>query len=131
MSGGIVPGTGRSLAERAVAGRAGGAEPSGAVPEEPAPPHAEPRDIGLRDTGLRDAALRDAGLPAGAARVHGATHCWVQDPPDAPGRWPGLLLRWSRGTSGGWRGQVAYAYLRGPEVVLVEAWLDADLLRRR
>jgi hypothetical protein len=55
----------------------------------------------------------------------------VQDPPEAPGRWPGLLLRWSRAASGQWCGQVAYAFLRGSDVVLVEAWLDAALLRRR
>lgn len=69
--------------------------------------------------------------PVADGQVQGATHCWVQDPPEAPGRWPGLLLRWSRSASGQWRGQVAYAFLRGPEVVLVEAWLDAALLRRR
>lgn len=61
----------------------------------------------------------------------GATHCWVQDPPEAPGRWPALLLRWARAPGGAWRGQVAYAFLRGGEVVLVEAWLDAAHLRRR
>lgn len=60
----------------------------------------------------------------------GATHCWVQDPPEAPGRWPALLLRWDRTPAGTWRGQVAYAFLRGTEVVLVEAWLDAVHLRR-
>jgi len=61
----------------------------------------------------------------------GATHCWVQDPPEAPGRWPALLLRWARSPDGAWRGQVAYAFLRGTQVVLVETWLDAEQLRRR
>ena len=73
-------------------------------------------------------AAEDAGAPA---RRQGATHCWVQDPPEATGRWPALLLRWARAADGRWRGQVAYAYLRGSEVVLVEAWLDASRLRRR
>ncbi len=100
MSGGMVPGSGRSLTERLVAGQL-------------ASPVAE------------RAALQDV-----REQVQGATHCWVQDPPEAPGRWPGLLLRWSRATSGQWRGQVAYAFLRGSDVVLVEAWLDAALLRR-
>jgi len=42
-----------------------------------------------------------------------------------------LLLRWSRSASGQWQGQVAYAFLRGSDVVLVEVPLDASLLRRR
>jgi len=61
----------------------------------------------------------------------GARHCWVVDPPEATGRWPGLLLRWSRSASGQWQGQVAYAFLRGSDVVLVEVTLDVSLLRRR
>ena len=69
-------------------------------------------------------------LPA-TARRQGPTHCWVQDPPEAVGRWPGLLLGWSRSPTGEWRGQVAYAFLWGSEVVLVQAWLAGDLLRRR
>lgn len=72
-----------------------------------------------------------SGTPTAPEQVHGATHCWVQDPPEAPGRWPGLLLRWTRTPSGQWRGQVAYAFLRGADVVLVEATLDASLLKRR
>ncbi len=71
-----------------------------------------------------------APIPTAGQR-QGATHCWVQDPPEAPGRWPALLLRWSRSPGGAWRGQVAYAFLRGTEVVLVETWLDAEQLRRR
>ena len=101
MSGGTVPGFGRPLGERAAAR-------SAALPE-----------------GQND------GLREDRVQVQGATHCWVQDPPEAPGRWPGLLLRWSRSSSGQWRGQVAYAFLRGSDVVLVEAWLDAPLLHRR
>jgi len=97
----MVPGSGRPLAERIVVGQPG------------------------------SSALPTSGPGDAATRVCGATHCWVQDPPEAPGRWPGLLLRWSREASGQWRGQVAYAFLRGPDVVLVEAWLDASQLHRR
>src|SRR3954451_22421525 len=32
-------------------------------------------------------------------------HCWVVDCPEAPGRWPGLLLEWVRERDG-WRGKV-------------------------
>lgn len=101
----MVPRSGRTLAERSGSPRP--AATPGPMDEGTTPP------------------------PGGREQVHGATHCWVQDPPEAPGRWPGLLLRWARAESGQWRGQVAYAFLRGPDVVLVEAWLDASLLRRR
>ncbi len=77
------------------------------------------------------APLGPAGPEGTALQRQGATHCWVQDPPEAPGRWPALLLRWARSPDGAWRGQVAYAFLRGTEVVLVETWLDAGQLRRR
>lgn len=99
----MVPGSGRSMAERTAAGRT-----SSSAARAPEPPDA-----------------------LAQLQVHGARHCWVQDPPEAPGRWPGLLLCWSREASGQWRGQVAYAFLRGSDVVLVEAWLDASLLRAR
>jgi hypothetical protein len=56
-------------------------------------------------------------------------HCWVHDPPDAPGTWPGLLVEW-RQQEDGWHGRVAYAVpgVHGP--VLVEAWLPADQLKQ-
>jgi hypothetical protein len=63
-----------------------------------------------------------------AAEGHGR-HCWVHDPPDAPGTWPGLLVEW-RQREDGWHGRVAYAVPgeRGP--VLVEAWLPAEQLKQ-
>jgi hypothetical protein len=57
-------------------------------------------------------------------------HCWVHDPPGAPGVWPGLLVEWRQG-EGGWSGRVTYA-VAGPQgIVLVEAWVPAALLEQR
>jgi len=54
-------------------------------------------------------------------------HCWVRDPPDAPGTWPGLLVEW-RHRADGWHGRVAYTVDGGRGPVLVEAWLPAGQL---
>jgi hypothetical protein len=64
--------------------------------------------------------------PAGAG--HGR-HCWVQDPPDAPGIWPGLLVEW-RQREDGWHGRVAYTVVGAHGPVLVEAWLPAEQLKQ-
>ncbi|WP_235494434.1 hypothetical protein [Geodermatophilus sp. Leaf369] len=66
------------------------------------------------------------GRPAGAG--HGR-HCWVRDPPDAPGIWPGLLVEW-RQREDGWHGRVAYAVVGEHGPVLVEAWLSAEQLKQ-
>ncbi|MGY1707327.1 hypothetical protein ACI79C_22420 [Geodermatophilus sp. SYSU D00697] len=69
--------------------------------------------------------------PATAGRGEGrGRHCWVHDPPGAPGVWPGLLVEW-RQDEAGWQGRVAYA-LAGPHgPVLVEGWVPAALLEQR
>ena len=96
--------SGRSLGERAA--RSGIGEPEPAAPAAP---------------------VADAG-----ARHHRARgrHCWVHDPPDAPGVWPGLLVEW-RQAEGGWHGRVAYAVAGPRGTVLVEAWVPAGLLEQR
>lgn len=65
-------------------------------------------------------ALSRIGRNAGGAR-----HCWVRDPPEASGTWPGLLVAWARSSSGTWNGRVVYAVVKDGEVILVEAWLDS------
>ncbi len=69
--------------------------------------------------------------PAPAARrgASGGRHCWVRDPPDAPGIWPGLLVEW-RQREDGWHGRVAYTVAGAHGPVLVEAWLPADRLKQ-
>lgn len=57
-------------------------------------------------------------------------HCWVHDPPGAPGVWPGLLVEW-RQADGGWHGRVTYAGAAPQGTVLVEAWVPAALLEQR
>ena len=85
---------------------------------------------------LADRAAR-SGVPAAAAPEPGrraageghGRHCWVLDPPDAPGTWPGLLVEW-RQAEDGWQGRVAYTVLGAHGPVLVEAWLPADQLKQ-
>lgn len=57
----------------------------------------------------------------------GARHVWVTGPAEDPGRWPGVLLEWSR-SSGGWQGRVAYAVDEGGGTVLVVRWVPAPAL---
>ncbi|MCU1605199.1 MAG: uncharacterized protein JWP46_1664 [Modestobacter sp.] len=61
-----------------------------------------------------------------AGQGHGR-HCWVRDPPDAPGTLPGLLVEW-RQRGDDWHGRVAYAVVGAHGPVLVEAWLPAEQL---
>jgi hypothetical protein len=73
---------------------------------------------------------RPAAAPGGRRADGRGRHCWVHDPPGAPGVWPGLLVEWQQG-DGGWLGRVTYA-LAGPHgPVLVEAWVPAALLEQR
>jgi hypothetical protein len=71
-------------------------------------------------------AADEPGRPAGGG--HGR-HCWVRDPPDAPGIWPGLLVEW-RQRGDGWQGRVAYTVTGEHGPVLVEAWLPAGQLKQ-
>jgi hypothetical protein len=111
----MLPGrSGRSLGERAA---------NSGVPQDPAvapareSPSGPPRGV---TTGT-DPAAGDGG---------GGRHCWVRNPPDTPGTWPGLLVEW-RQYDGVWQGRVAYTItgLHGP--ALVEAWLPAARLEPR
>ncbi len=70
-----------------------------------------------------------SGPPTRQDRARGR-HCWVHDPPGAPGVWPGLLVEWRQG-EGGWSGRVTYAVAAPQGTVLVEAWVPADFLEQR
>jgi hypothetical protein len=65
-----------------------------------------------------------------AGRQQAGRHCWVTDPPEWPGTWPGLLVEW-RQQAGGWQGRVAYTVTGPHGPVLVETWLPADRLQQR
>ena len=75
-----------------------------------------------------DSAPGERGRPRPAGQGHGR-HCWVRDPPDAPGIWPGLLVEW-RQRDDGWQGRVAYTVVGEHGPVLVEAWLPGDQLKQ-
>ncbi len=104
MAGGMTPGrSGRSLGERAAS--------SGVRPGAPARPSAA-----------------DACPTPGDGGE--GRHCWVRNPPDAPGTWPGLLVEW-RLRDGAWQGRVAYTVAGPHGPALVEAWLPAARLEPR
>jgi hypothetical protein len=53
-----------------------------------------------------------------------ARHCWVVDAPVSPGRWPGVLLEWRRGTRGG-QGRAVWVADDDDGPVLLQSWVDA------
>lgn len=67
--------------------------------------------------------------PSGTAPAEGR-HCWVRDPPQAPGTWPGLLVEWRR-SGERWQGRVAFTVAGTDGPALVEAWLPAERLEPR
>ena len=70
--------------------------------------------------------------PAAAPRARGEAgrHCWVHDPPEWPGTWPGLLVEW-RQHADGWHGRVTYTVTGPHGPVLIESWLPAARLEQR
>jgi len=113
----MTPGRGgRSLGERAANS---GVRPE-EIPERPALP--SPDHPGA-------APQRPGGYAAAGDGGEGR-HCWVRDPPDAPGTWPGLLVEW-RQRGGGWQGRVAYTVTGPHGPALVETWLPAARLEPR
>lgn len=84
------------------------------------PPGAEPAPAPARTPSA------DASRASGRA----GRHCWVRDPPEWPGTWPGLLVEWRQG-AGGWQGRVAYTVAGPHGPVLVEGWLPAEALQQR
>jgi hypothetical protein len=114
MAGGMTPGRGgRSLGERAAAS---GVQTAGS---------------GFRSELGSPAAVPDPGQSYAAAGDGGeGRHCWVHDPPEFPGTWPGLLVEW-RQRGGAWQGRVAYTVTGPLGPALVEAWLPAARLEPR
>jgi hypothetical protein len=114
VAGGMLPGrSGRSLGERA-ANSGVGREPS-------TPPAREPDSAAADWYRTLHAAAGDGGE---------GRHCWVRNPLDAPGIWPGLLIEW-RQRGGDWQGRVAYTVAGPHGPALVEAWLPAARLEPR
>ena len=83
------------------------------------------------DSGVRPAPAPQPGpRPVAPHDVAEGRHCWVHDPPDAAGTWPGLLVEWRRGEAG-WQGRVVYTVVSAAGSRLVEAWLPAVRLEPR
>ena len=114
----MTPGRGgRSLGERAAdSGVRAAVDP--AVPDRPLPPPAAPT---ISSPTSAYAAAGDGGE---------GRHCWVRDPPEAAGIWPGLLVEW-RQRGGSWQGRVAYTVTGPHGPALVESWLPAARLEPR
>lgn len=89
------------------------------------------RSLGERalDSGVSPECRPAVTSPPDAEAVEGR-HCWVRDPPDAAGTWPGLLVEWRR-RGDGWQGRVAYTVAGPHGPTLVEAWLSAERLQPR
>jgi hypothetical protein len=90
------------------------------------------RSLGERALASGVAAPESASSPSYAAAGDGGEgrHCWVRDPPEFPGTWPGLLVEW-RQRGGSWQGRVAYTVTGPHGPVLVESWLPAARLEPR
>ena len=113
VAGGMLPGrSGRSLGERAAHSGIGAG-----LPARPDPAPAVPPPPGV-------------GGSAAAGGGGEGRHCWVRDPPEAVGTWPGLLVEW-RQRGGAWQGRVAYTVAGPHGPVLVETWLPAARLEPR
>jgi hypothetical protein len=71
----------------------------------------------------------DAAVPDDPVRPAAVHHCWVDDAPGHPGRYPGLLLEWRRDQQR-WVGLVAYVMpdLQADRVRLVQRWLPGVYL---
>jgi hypothetical protein len=108
-------GSGRSLAERAaLSGASAGAA----------------HDVVAPGPGPAPGTDRAPATEGGAGRGGEGRHCWVHDPPDTPGTWPGLLVEW-RQRNGAWQGRVTYAVTAPDGPALIEAWLPAARLEPR
>ena len=139
MAGGMGSSRGRgpSLAERtALTGAAAGERAAGGAtgPSGPGPTGAGATPSGRTGAdGTAPGRTGGDGTPgegrAGSREVSGR-HCWVVDPPEGPGRWPGLLAEWRRAPDGLWEGRVVYAVAVRDRCVLVEGWLGVHRLEQ-
>ena len=118
MAGGMYRGrSGRSLGERAAN--------SGVQVED----QETVTQVGPSDAPVPDPEERRGGYAAAGDGGEGR-HCWVRDPPEFPGTWPGLLVEW-RQRGGSWQGRVAYTVTGPHGPALVETWLPAARLEPR
>ncbi len=73
-------------------------------------------------------AFRDRQTAAQADRSRlPPRHCWVLNPPSAPGRWPGLVVEW-RSAAGRWEGRVVVVLGRGRDAAVLDVWIREEQL---
>ena len=92
--------------------------------------------MGSGGWGRRDAArsadafreMRQAEQAGGTDRSRfPPRHCWVLNPPSAPGRWPGLVVQW-RSVGGHWEGRVVVVIGRGRDAAVLDVWMREEQL---
>jgi hypothetical protein len=66
---------------------------------------------------------------AAPAADPGPRHCYLIDPPGRPGKWPGVLIGWTRGLDGLWWGHVVYVVTDGGRESVVTEYVPAAHLR--
>ena len=75
----------------------------------------------------RERAARSDRSVEGDRRRMLPRHCWVTDPPAAPGRWPGVVVGW-RTVDGRWEGRVVVVVGSGADAGVLDLWLGEDQL---
>ena len=80
---------------------------------------------GGREAARSTEAFRDRA-PGDRSRLP-PRHCWVLNPPSAPGRWPGLVVEW-RSTAGHWEGRVVVVLGRGRDAAVLDVWMREEQL---
>ena len=91
--------------------------------------------MGSGGWGRRDAArsvdafrdMRQAEQTRGDRSRLPPRHCWVLNPPSAPGRWPGLVVEW-RSAAGHWEGRVVVVLGRGRDAAVLDVWMREEQL---
>jgi hypothetical protein len=74
----------------------------------------------------RETRQADQGRGADRSRLP-PRHCWVLNPPLAPGRWPGLVVEW-RTAGGHWEGRVVVVLGRGRDAAVLDVWMREEQL---
>jgi len=93
--------------------------PDQTVAPDPTPEHGTPPQHGTTAGRLKAQASPATGTPR---------HCWVIDAPEAPGRWPGVLLGWEQDARG-WIGRVVMGVAGSEGMVTMTLWVRAEHLR--
>ena len=84
------------------------------------------RDAARSADAFRDMQQAEQARGADRSRLP-PRHCWVLNPPSAPGRWPGLVVEW-RSVAGHWEGRVVVVIGRGRDAAVLDVWMREEQL---